>query len=442
MTGPVTEGAVARSSAVANAGEFDVFTRTTSIVFILFVGTTDVAAQRPISMPAPPGSPQSLDDIRDDYRVHAGPFYVEPTILLKELGLDTNVFNQAGETAADLTLVLAPQAAVAIPFATRALVKSLLATDLVYYAQYGSERSVDPQMAVRAEFYGQRVTLYLEEAYLNTRERLNYEIDLRARHLQNELTGGVAYRATTRLTVEIAARQGRIRFDGDDYFGGQRLKETLDRDTRIFTATARHRRNGLTTFGLRYEIQADRFPLSPVRDTNSFRVMPGVELRPRALFNGSAWVGYRHFEPKAAVLPPRAGLVSQLSLSYALLGATVFGVTYDRDYQFAYEARTPYFVDNSLGLFVRRALGGRADVRVNVARHRYDFQPLLTEPILTGPAVDRVDTTDNFGVNVGFRVKRQTRAGVGLSYWTRDSTGLDFRNYKGLRIGLTMDHDF
>ena len=123
----------------------------------------------------------------------------------------------------------------------------------------------------------------MEESYLNTRERLNYSIDVRARHLQNDLSGGVAFRATTRLTVEAAASSGRIRFDGDEYFNGQRLKETLDRDTQVFSVTARHRRNGLTTIGLRYENQTDRFPLSPIRDTDSFRVMPGVELRPRAL---------------------------------------------------------------------------------------------------------------------------------------------------------------
>jgi hypothetical protein len=252
----------------------------------------------------------------------------------------------------------------------------------------------------------------------------------------------VAVRATTGLTIEVTAGSGRIRFDGDEYFNGQRLKETLDRDTQVYSVTARERRNGLTTIGLRYENQTDRFPLSPVRDTDSFRVMPGVELRPRALLNGSAWVGYRRFDPKSAVLPSQAGLVSQATLSYTLLGSTVFGVTYDRDYQFSYEALTPYFVDNSAGVFVRRAIGGRADVRANVARHRYAYQPLLGAPILAGPAADRVDTTDNYGVNVGFRLKRQTRAGVGLSYWTRDSTTLDFRNYTGLRFGLTMDREF
>jgi hypothetical protein len=419
---------------------FTVFTAARCLVVILVAAESAVAEQRPIEMPTAAGAQQSIEDIREDYRLHAGPFYLDPTIVLKEMGVDTNVFNQAGDTSADFTMIVAPQTAVAVPFSNRALVKALLGADLVYYAHYTSERSVDPQAAVRAEVYARYLTFFTEGSYLNTRERLNYEIDLRARHLESGLTAGVAVRPTTRLTIEVATRRGRIRFDGDEYFRGQRLKETLDRDTQVFSVTARRRRNGLSTIGLRYENQTDRFPLSPVRDTDSFRVMPGIELRPRALFNGTAWVGYRRFDPKAAALPSRAGLVSQLALSYTLLGSTVFGVTYDRDYQFAYEALTPYFLDNSPGVFVRRAIGGHADVRVHVARHRYTYQPITSGPILAG--LDRVDTTDNYGVNVGFRVKQQTRAGVGVSYWTRDSTRLEFRNYTGLRFGLTMDREF
>jgi hypothetical protein len=404
--------------------------------------TSRVDAQVAAALPTAAGSPQTIDEIREDYRLRVGPFHVEPAVVLKELGVDTNVFNQAGDTRADFTMVVAPQAAVAAPFANRALVTATLGTDLVYFARYASERSVDPLAIVRAEFYARRLTLFLEEAYLNTRQRPNHEIDLRARHLQNDLTGGAAFRPTTRLAIEVAARRGKTRFDGDSFFQGQRLKETLDRDTRVYSVTARYRHSGLTTIGVRYEDQTDRFPLSPIRDTDSVRVMPGVELKPRALLNGSAWIGYRRFTPKAPVLPPQAGLVSQLALSYTLLGATTFGVTYDRDYQFAYEAQTPYFVDNSVGVFVRRAIGSRFDVLGHVARHHYAFHSLIGDANPVGLIPERVDTTDNYGLNVGYRLKRRTRAGFGLSYWTRDSTRLAFRNYTGLRVGLTMNHGF
>jgi hypothetical protein len=54
----------------------------------------------------------------------------------------------------------------------------------------------------------------------------------------------------------------------------------------------------------------------------------------------------------------------------------------------------------------------------------------------------RVDTTDNYGANLGYRMKRNTRLGFGASYYTRDSTRDTFRQYDGLRIGTTMTYGF
>ena len=419
---------------------FTVFTSALCIAIILIAAVSPAAAQRPISMPTAAGSQQSINQIREDYRLRVGALHVEPAIVLKELGVDTNVFHRTGDTSADFTTTVTPRAALAVPFANRALVKATLDADLVYFAKFASERSVDPQATVRGEVYAQRLTFFVEEAYLNTRERPNYEIDLRARHVQNDLTAGVAFRPAASTSVEVAARRGSTRFDGDDYFQEQRLKETLDRDTRVFGVTARYRRNGLTTVGLRYENQTDRFPLSPIRDTDSFRVMPGVELRPRALVSGSAWVGFRRFTPKASILRGQDILVAQMALSYTLLDATTFGVTYHRDYEFAFEALTPYFMDNSVGVFVRRAIGARFDVIVNVARHRYAFQSVIGDTPQSSS--DRVDTTNNYGVNVGRRLTARTRLGFGLWYWTRDSTRRTYQNYNGLRMGLTSTYEF
>ena len=346
---------------------------------------------------------------------------MRPAIQLKELGVDTNVFNEAGEPKSDFTFTVTPRADLAVPLARRALVTALLGADLVYYATYDSERSIDPGAVVRANVYAGRVTLFGEGLYGNSHQRANYEIDQRARQLQTDVAGGLSVRLTPKLSLEVAARRGETRFASDAFFDGQRLQDTLNRDTRTFTGTMRHKLSPLTTIGVRYERQEDRFPISPVRNTDSFRVMPGVELKPRALINGSAWVGYRSFTPKDPIVPAQKGLVSQLGLSYTLLGATTFGVTYDRDYQFSYQVETPYFVDNGVGVFIRRAVGGRFDIIANAARHRYAYQALAIQPAQLAAIPDRVDTTDNYGVNLGYRLKRLTRVGFGVSYWTRDS---------------------
>jgi hypothetical protein len=399
------------------------------------------AAQVAVKLPPPVGSVRVIDDVRTSYRVRLGGLYVDPAVILKEMGTDSNVFNQEGDAKGDLTVTLTPAARLAMPFARRALVKATTAADLVYYARYDSERSIDPLAVVRAEAYLRRITLFGEEGYVNTRQVPNDDIDLRARHVENDLSGGAALDLSRWLSIEAALRHSRTRFDGDAFFFGQRLQDTLDSDTMVQSLTARYRHSSLTTLGLRFENQTDRFVWSPVRDTDSFRLMGGVEFRPRAIVNGTAWIGYRRFAPQAAVLPSHAGVVSQLALSYTLLGATTFGIRYDRDYQFAYEVLTPYFIQNNIDLHVRRALGGPFDVLATFGRHRYDYQAQLDQSPFPETPGHRVDTTDSVGLNVGYQIGR-TRAGVGVSYATRDSTERRLRHYERLRAGVTMTRNF
>src|SRR5215510_15273756 len=78
----------------------------------------------PTSVTTTPGSSQTIDEIRQLYHVHAGPLYVNPGILLKELGADTNVFNQPGDQKTDFTFTLTPKADVALPFGRRGLLRT------------------------------------------------------------------------------------------------------------------------------------------------------------------------------------------------------------------------------------------------------------------------------------------------------------------------------
>src|SRR3954465_4857098 len=119
-----------------------------------------------------------VDEIRKNARMHVGPLYISPALLLKEAGIDSNVFNQAVDPKSDFTMTVTPQADIAITFARRALLTTTVGSDLVYYQKYASERSVDPAVSVRGEAYAHRLTLFVEDSYLNTRERPNFEVDL------------------------------------------------------------------------------------------------------------------------------------------------------------------------------------------------------------------------------------------------------------------------
>jgi hypothetical protein len=394
----------------------------------------------PTEITTAPGSSQTIDDIRHQYHVHLGPFYVNPGLMLKNLGVDTNVFNSPGDQKSDFTFTVTPKADVALPFGHRGLIRTTAAVDAVYFATYASERSFDPQVTLRGEAYATRLTFFGQGEYLNTRQRPNYEIDVRSRHVESDVSGGLNVKATSRLTVELAGKAGKTRYDADAVLLGNKLSDTLDRDTSGFSIVARERLSSLTTMALRYDNDQDRFPYTPVRDNDSYRVMPGVEFKPKALISGSAYVGYRRLSPKNPLLPEYQGLVSHLALSYTLLGATMFGVSYDRDIQYSYEATNPYYLDNSVGLSVRREVGGNIDVIVTGERHRYDYRDLeIAVPVPLGP---RTDTTDDYGANLGYRMKGNTRIGVGATYYTRKSTRDTLRSYDGLRAGLTVTYGF
>jgi hypothetical protein len=407
---------------------------------LVFIAALAVLTPASLRAQTPTNDAANVDDVRRNARIRVGPFYLTPAVLLKEAGVDTNVFNQATEQKSDFTFTLTPQTDVAVPFARRGLLTATVGADVVYYAQYDSERSIDPAIRIRGEAYAHRVTLFAEDSYLNTRQRPNYEIDVRSRHLENDVVAGVELRLTRKLSIDAAAKRAITEYDADAEFAGTSLQQTLNRKTSGGVGTVKHRLTALTTLAVKFDRLDDEFAYSPERDSRSVRVMPGVVFKPRALISGSAWVGYRKFSPEHPdILPAFSGLVADLGLSYTLLGATTFGVAYHRDLSYSYEVDNPFFVDNSIGASIRRALGGRLDAIISVDRHRYDYRQLLTLP---PSPIERSDTTWVYGADVGYRVRRDARIGFGAKYYQRDSTAVQFVQYEGLRFGAAVNYGF
>ena len=65
-------------------------------LFVALVVPTSSFAQ------SPPSSIE-IDEVRRDARFRTGPLYTTPTLLLKELGIDSNVFNETGDQKSDFT---------------------------------------------------------------------------------------------------------------------------------------------------------------------------------------------------------------------------------------------------------------------------------------------------------------------------------------------------
>jgi len=387
---------------------------------------------------------EAVEDVRQNARIHVGPLYASPSVLLKEFGIDNNVFNVYGDRQqSDFTLTFTPKADLWLTAAKRAVIRATTAADLVWYEKFADQRSIDPAAALRGEFYFNRIMLFGDGSYLNSRQRPNQDIDVRARHVDKQVAGGTRVALTPEVSVELTGRAMTTRYDSTVEYDNSSLQRALNRDNQMLGVRARYRLTSLTSMALRYERERDTFELSPSRDSESYRVMPGVEFKPRALVSGSAYVGYRKFTPaNPAILPGFEGLVAQLAMSYTLLGSTTFGVSGSRDLTYSYDELQPFFIDNSVGVSVRRALGRRFDVLTSADRHAYEYQQLLTSELPLADRLPRTDVTWNYQGSFGYRIGRNGRAGIGASYWQRDSTTRLFRDYDNLRFGGTMSFGF
>ena len=136
------------------------------------------------------GGAHAQDEPLADAPMRLGPLFVTPTLELVQLGFDNNVFNESGELASDYTFRGGPRVAVELPL-SRLLVTASSTIDYLYFHQFTNLRGFNIDLDTRTELRLRRVTFFLEDSFRNTTDRLNLEIDARARRMQNRTEAGL-----------------------------------------------------------------------------------------------------------------------------------------------------------------------------------------------------------------------------------------------------------
>lgn len=380
---------------------------------------------------------QSQPDPWEQMRFRTGPIAWTPTIQMKNVGIDTNVFNAVENPQQDFTFTAGPQ----VDWWLRAGNIRLHGTngaDAVYFSKFESERGINQSHKLTVEYRLNRIRPYVSGSFLDTKDRPGYEIDARARHTESEVRGGVVVRFTAKTRIDLAGFQRQYEFTGDDQFSGTYLAEILNRKTTGGSGTLLFSLTPLTTLTLLGEVGEERFANEPVRDNSSSRIMPGVELSPDALLKGTARVGYRKLTMTSPTIPDFQGLVAAVNVSYVLLGRTRLTVTADRDAHFSYEVSRPYYVTTRLGGAVRQSLGKRFDLEARGGSQRNSYQHAAAA---VESVADRVDKTVILGGGIGYTPSQASRFSLNVDYHRRRSPATN-RDYDSLRAGLSVTYGF
>ena len=305
-----------------------------------------------------------------------------------------------------------------------------------YFREQRNERSFDVSFAGRARLDLGWLTPHASGWRERTRQRPNLEIDDRVRR-EETLSGlGAELRLGQKLWID-ARRDERTYTFGEGAFGRDVFLSALNRRETETSVTGRVAATPLTTVFLKTAVRQDRFTNAPERNSDSLFVLPMVEFKPLALVFGRASLGFRRFSPVDGV-EGFSGLVADISLSYLLRDLTRISVVSRRDVDYSFEDGQPYYVLAGNRVEVVQALGGAWDVTGYGGWTALEYRTRTEASTVVPGRRDRVRIA---GFGVGRRIGTEIRVGIDVSHARRWS-GLDGRNYAGVRAGGVMTYGF
>jgi hypothetical protein len=263
-------------------------------------------------------------------------------------------------------------------------------------------------------------------------ERTGFEIDSRPRRLEHSAVAG-ARLGQRKIELDLHGTFGGVSYDRDVLFLNVNVAETMNHTFTGVGAGAKYRLSPYTALTSQVDVTATRFEFSPVRDTNSYLGMLGVEFHPRAMISGTAGIGYRVLNPESDLTPAFSGVTPRAGLTYTLHDSLIVSGGAQRDVEYSVYGDRPYFLYTLYEGSVRQALFHHLDIGGSLQYTRMDYQQFLTAagelPPLPTEAV-RMAT-----VSVGVPVLRKFRVGWYVQRWDRVSAD---RPYKSVRAGFDM----
>ena len=357
-----------------------------------------------------------------------------PSVMLNDVGFDTNILSSA-DPRSDLTATLRGQIEPSGQIGP-VVFRGKGGIDLAYFQQNATQRSVNGDGALTIELRSNRLVFHASGAALRTRESYPPEIDVPVRRSEVGIEGGATFRVTGKTSINGTVGWAQLAFDEGDQPFEWNLHETLDRTEDTLSIGARTAVTPLTTIVARADVQRDRFPLCPQRDTNDARIVGGVEFRPTALVGGKAHIGYRQLIARDPAQPSVSGVVASVDLTYTLLDAVRFGALLERDLGHSYSENARYFAFTGLRFSVTRRVTRAWDLTAMVSRG------WLVYPGIAGPSagVDAEDQLLRYGGIVEYRLA-DTTIGLTAEYGQRRS-GIGTYGYDRLRVVSSIAHRF
>ena len=377
---------------------------------------------------APRSSSAQSEEGRPGLRV--GPVEFRPRLILKDVGVDNNVFNEPTNPKTDFTLTAAPDVEIST-HPGRLKLAYTSGVEFVYFRTYTSERTRNSSIGGRADLDLTWLKPFASVSSLRTSARPNAEIDVRAEHYPWTYTLGTTVKAGSRTSLGMLGRRTRETYDENAMFRGEDLARSLDTKINAYEASFNVDLTPFTTLSLVGAKEEQRFDYAPERDADSVRIAPTLTFSPLGLVTGSASVGYRHFNGLNESLPDYSGFVATGNVGVLLYDHYKVDTAFIRDVRYSYERALPYYIVSGIRGTLTVRTYGPLDLRALGGRESMDYRSLKG---LSSPGADLLVS---YGGGIGYRIGEYARLAVDaeLSHRTSERDGSrEFRNHRILAL--------
>jgi hypothetical protein len=369
-------------------------------------------------------------DPSENARFHFGVIRFTPFLALTDIGVDTNVYNEFEDPKQDFTMTMGPGADYWLRLG-RARLEAKSDVTYTWFQTYSDQRSLNTDNKAKLSLPLNRLIPFVDGLYNNGRRRVSYEIDSRSYSTDYAVGGGVDIRATAKSTIRVEGHHEGYEFKEDEFFLGTSLRDALNRTADSAGLSLRQALTPLTMFVVGTEYMKERFTYSPIKDADTWRIMPGFEFDPYALIGGRVFVGYKHFQTLSAIVPDYSGVVADVAANYRT-HATRLDVTFARDVAYSYQETSPYYILSNLDLKATQKITRQWDVVAHVGRQWLTYREIGIGEVQSAAQADKSWVA---GGGMGYQLGEAVRVGIEANYYSRVSNTYDYRGYDGLRVG-------
>jgi hypothetical protein len=351
--------------------------------------------------------------------IEFGPVSIYPSLGLVDIGTDSNVFNDGTGAKEDYTFTFQSRVMTVLSGGANRLMFQT-GSDLVWFQKYKDQRSSNAQYALRADLTWSRFKPYVSADRLKTRARPNVEIDARAKRTERSVQAGIDYVVSSITSITASARVDDSRYEDGEKFRGVELADALGHSGRGVSAGMKFVLTPFTTLVMTADVEQDRFRGNHLRDSNSLRFAPALELSREAAISGRVAAGYRQFKPVDPTQPDYGGLTVVASLNYSLLGITTFDLLVNRDVSYSYLDTEAFILNTGARLGVTQRVAGPFDLRATVQRDQLAYR-WHHDLVAGATSIPRRDIADVLSGGVQVRIGG-SRVGLAMERTLRRST--------------------